>query len=131
VLVWSAPVRYAECDAQGVVFNGHYLTWCDEAVTAWLVQSGIGYEQLLGRGLDFFVVRSELSWSSSARWGDTVDVDVVRRPLRGARRRPDVLHGRDDVRDGRAGQEADARPGRPSGRLLVTAGQAAIRVPQR
>ena len=76
MLVWSAPVRYAECDAQGVVFNGHYLTWCDEAVTAWLVQSGIGYEQLLGRGLDFFVVRSELSWSSSARWGDTVDVDA-------------------------------------------------------
>ena len=32
--VWSSPVRYAECDGLGVVFNGHYLTWADEAATA-------------------------------------------------------------------------------------------------
>ncbi len=25
--------RYAEIDQQGVVFNGHYLTWFDEACT--------------------------------------------------------------------------------------------------
>ncbi|PRC53846.1 acyl-CoA thioesterase, partial [Mycobacterium sp. ITM-2017-0098] len=25
--------RYAEVDQQGVVFNGHYLTWFDEACT--------------------------------------------------------------------------------------------------
>lgn len=74
--VWSAPVRYAECDAQGVVFHGHYLTWCDEAATAWLAAAGITYDELRQRGLDFYVVRSELSWSSSARWGDTVEVDA-------------------------------------------------------
>jgi len=26
-------VRYAECDMQGRVFNGHYLTWTDMAHT--------------------------------------------------------------------------------------------------
>ena len=26
---WSAPVRYAECDGQGVVFNSHYLLYAD------------------------------------------------------------------------------------------------------
>ena len=31
--VWSAPVRFVECDQQGVVFNAHYLTWADEAAT--------------------------------------------------------------------------------------------------
>jgi acyl-CoA thioester hydrolase len=29
---WSAPVRYAECDQQGVVFNANYLAYADEAV---------------------------------------------------------------------------------------------------
>jgi acyl-CoA thioester hydrolase len=30
-------VRWAEVDAQGVVFNGHYLTYCDVCVTAFEV----------------------------------------------------------------------------------------------
>ena len=33
---WSAPVRYAECDGQGVVFNSHYLLYADEALTGML-----------------------------------------------------------------------------------------------
>ena len=74
---WSAPVRYAECDQQGVVFNAHYLAYADEAVDAVLSGSGVSYRDLLARGLDTSVVASELQWSSPARWGDVVDVDGV------------------------------------------------------
>lgn len=74
---WTAAVRYAECDQQGIVFNGHYLTWCDEAATAWFAAAGTSYPELLARGLDTRVVSSTLDWSSSARWGDVVDVDVT------------------------------------------------------
>ena len=74
MLVWSAPVRYAECDQQGVVFNAHYLTWADEGATALLRALGTPYEQLLGRGLDMAVVASELTWRSPARYGDVVEV---------------------------------------------------------
>jgi acyl-CoA thioester hydrolase len=68
---WSAPVRYAEADQQGVVFNAHYLLYCDEAMGAFCVQ----------RGLTRFVegVRLKTStqtWHSPATWGDTIDVDV-------------------------------------------------------
>lgn len=72
---WSAPVRYSECDQQGVVFNAHYLAYADEAVTHVLAGLGVPYEDLLARGLDTSVVASELQWSSPARWGDVVDVD--------------------------------------------------------
>jgi acyl-CoA thioester hydrolase len=71
-----SPVRYAECDQQGVVFNSHYLTWCDEAVTGWLAATGCSYAELAGRGLDTKVVSSTLDWSSSARYGDVVEVDA-------------------------------------------------------
>lgn len=68
---WTAPVRYAEADQQGVVFNAHYLLWCDEAMGTFCLR----------RGLDAMVedVRlktSTLTWHASARWGDTVHVDA-------------------------------------------------------
>jgi acyl-CoA thioester hydrolase len=74
VTTWTAPVRYAECDQQGIVFNSHYLLWCDEAVTAWFEAGGASYAQLTARGLDTRVVASTLDWSSSARYGDVVEV---------------------------------------------------------
>ena len=73
---WSAPVRYAECDGQGVVFNSHYLLYADEALTGLLRGLGTPYEQLLARGLDTAVVASELSWVAPARYGDVVEVDA-------------------------------------------------------
>ena len=74
--VWSAPVRYSECDQQGIVFNGHYLAYCDEAGSAWYSSRGTPYADLLARGLDMHVIASTLDWSSSARWGDVVSVDA-------------------------------------------------------
>lgn len=73
---WSAAVRYAECDQQGIVFNAHYLTWADEACTAWFAAVGVPYDTLLARGLDTRVRASTLEWASSARYGDLVDLDV-------------------------------------------------------
>jgi len=75
-VVWSSPVRYGECDQQGVVFNAHYLAWADEAMTALMGHLGTPYETLLARDLDTAVVASELQWTSPARWGDTVAVDA-------------------------------------------------------
>jgi len=73
---WIAPVRYVECDQQGIVFHAHYLTWCDEAVTGWFAATGADYAALLARGLDTLVVSSTLDWTSSARYGDVVEIDV-------------------------------------------------------
>jgi acyl-CoA thioester hydrolase len=73
---WSAPVRYAETDQQGVAFNSHYLAWCDETVTALLDELGTPYAGLLARGLDTAVVASELQWTGPVRWGDVVEVDA-------------------------------------------------------
>ena len=74
--VWSAPVRFVECDQQGVVFNAHYLVWADEAVNAWWEQRGVPWNELTRRGIEYFVVASALEWRASARWGDTVEVDA-------------------------------------------------------
>jgi acyl-CoA thioester hydrolase len=68
---WSAPVRYAEVDQQGVVFNSHYLLYCDEAMGAFCEQRGLREFVELVR-----LVSSNLTWSGPARWGDVIEVDV-------------------------------------------------------
>ncbi|HWG92791.1 MAG TPA: thioesterase family protein [Mycobacteriales bacterium] len=75
--VWSAPVRYAECDQQGIVFHAHYLVWADESVLPWLASVGTPYAALLERGLDTRVVSTTLDWTASARYGDVVEVDAA------------------------------------------------------
>ncbi len=57
------------------MFNAHYLTWADEAVMPVLERLGTPYRLLQERGLQQVVVASTLSWTASARWGDTVCVD--------------------------------------------------------
>ena len=74
--VWSSPVRFVECDQQGVVFNAHYLVWADEAVNTWWISRGVPWDGLNARGLEYLVVASSLQWRSSARWGDTVELDA-------------------------------------------------------
>jgi acyl-CoA thioester hydrolase len=73
---WSSPVRFVECDQQGVVFNAHYLVWADEASTVWWASLGLPWDELSAR-IDPVVKASALEWSSSARWGDTVTVDAA------------------------------------------------------
>ena len=74
--VWSSPVRYVECDQQGVVFNAHYLTWADEASNGWWEATGVPFAEISASGLEPVVKASALEWSSSARWGDVVTVDA-------------------------------------------------------
>ena len=75
-VTWSSPVRFVECDQQGVVFNAHYLVWADEASTVWWASLGLPWDELSSR-IDPVVKASALEWSSSARWGDTVTVDAA------------------------------------------------------
>lgn len=74
-VTWSSPVRFVECDQQGVVFNAHYLVWADEASMVWWASLGLPWDEIAARA-DPVVKASALEWSSSARWGDTVTVDA-------------------------------------------------------
>lgn len=69
----SLRVRYAEVDAQGVVFNAHYLTYCDEAVTRWWVDAGVSFGD---HGWDVMVKKAALEWQGSAGFEDVLDIDV-------------------------------------------------------
>jgi len=73
---FSLTVRYMEVDAQGVVFNAWYLTYFDEAFTAFLESRGLGYQALIGQGLDFQLVHADLDWKAGLRFRDNAVIAV-------------------------------------------------------
>jgi acyl-CoA thioester hydrolase len=76
VFTFPLTVRYMEVDAQGVVFNAWYLTYFDEAMSAFLTAGGLPYAKMVEAGYDVQVVRSEIDWRSGLRWQDTAEVAV-------------------------------------------------------
>jgi acyl-CoA thioester hydrolase len=72
----GVDVRYLEVDQQGVVFNMWYLAYLDDAMTALLAAGGLPYTVMLDAGFDVQLVHTELDWTSGARFGDRVDVEV-------------------------------------------------------
>ncbi len=76
---YSLPIvpRFAEVDQQNVVFNAHYLTWFDEAVTGFFDHLGASYPDLMSAGLDMQLVHTEIDYAAPVRWRDTVRVAVV------------------------------------------------------
>lgn len=74
----TIQVRYGECDMQGVVFNAHYLAYCDDAVTSW-VSSELGdtlpYTGNRDATFDFMLKKAEITWTGPLTFGEVVDVD--------------------------------------------------------
>ncbi|MCC5860136.1 MAG: acyl-CoA thioesterase [Ectothiorhodospiraceae bacterium] len=70
-------VRWAEADMQGVVFNAHYLTFFDVALTEYFraLQEKAGGNPGIG-GEDLFVAHAELDYHDSARYDDVLDIGV-------------------------------------------------------
>lgn len=70
-------VRWAEADMQGIVFNGHYLTYADVGITEYFRAMGQTYNGETGaNGSDFFAVKTLLEYRSPARFDDMLDIHV-------------------------------------------------------
>ncbi len=70
-------VRYAEVDAQGIVFNAHYLTYFDTAITEYLRADGFDYgAEAEKTGIDFHVVKTLVEYAAPVRFDENVDVGV-------------------------------------------------------
>lgn len=70
-------VRWAEIDAQGIVFNGHYLTYLDTAISGYWRALALPYAETMKMlGGDLFVRRATLDYLGSARYDDRLDIGI-------------------------------------------------------
>jgi YbgC/YbaW family acyl-CoA thioester hydrolase len=69
----SLRVHFSDCDAQGIVFNAHYLRFVDNTVEQWFdSKPELGGEHVW----DFVVKKAEVEWASSARATTLVYVTI-------------------------------------------------------
>jgi len=70
-------VRWAEVDRQGIVFNGHYLTYFDVGITEYYRALGYPYpDGLVQHGTDLYVRKAELEYHASAHYDEEIDICV-------------------------------------------------------
>lgn len=70
-------VRYSEVDAQAVVFNAHYLTYFDTAITEYFRALGYDYLGEVARtGIDFHTVKSVVEYKAPIRFDEDIEVGV-------------------------------------------------------
>ena len=74
-------VRYVECDMQGRVFNGHYLTWVDMAMNEALRAIFGDFQTLTNSGIDFVVAAAELQFRRPAHFDEDLVIGVGFDPL--------------------------------------------------
>jgi acyl-CoA thioester hydrolase len=73
----SLRVRWAEADMQGIVFNGHYLTYFDVAFTEyWRATRLPSPLEQAKEGREMFARKATVEYLSPARFDDVLDIGV-------------------------------------------------------
>jgi acyl-CoA thioester hydrolase len=74
VVETSIKVRYAETDAQRVVYHGEYVVWFEVGRTEYCEKAGYPYPRMEAEGIFISVVELRARYRKSARYGDIVTV---------------------------------------------------------
>lgn len=70
-------VRWAEVDMQGIVFNGHYLTYFDVAFTEYWRATGLPNVLAQAQaGQEMFARKATVEYQGPARFDDVLDIGV-------------------------------------------------------
>ena len=74
---WAFRVRYAEVDGQMIVFNAHYLTYYDTAITEYFRALPYDYMgQVKRTGEDYHTVRTLVEYKQPIAFDEDIEVHV-------------------------------------------------------
>lgn len=68
-------VRFADTDAQGHVYFANYLTFCDEALAAYMRHLGCPWQGLVEAGVDMLYRNATCEYRGSARFEDIIRIE--------------------------------------------------------
>ena len=69
-------VRYHECDAQGILFNAHYLAFFDMSLTELWREAFGGYAVMTERGVDVVVAEAQVRFRAPAHFDEVLTLGV-------------------------------------------------------
>ncbi len=70
----SATVRFQEVDSLGIVWHGHYLSYFEDARTAFGRRYGLDYTDIVRAAVTAPVVHVSCDYMSPARYGEQLEV---------------------------------------------------------
>jgi acyl-CoA thioester hydrolase len=70
-------VRYHECDQQGVVFNAHYLAYCDICLVELWREAVEGYAGVAAKGLDVVVAEARIRFLAPLRFDEEFELRLT------------------------------------------------------
>ena len=74
---YALRVRYAEVDGQGIVFNAHYLTYFDTAITELFRHKGYSYANFFtAKGLDFHLIKATVEYLRPVGFDELLEIGV-------------------------------------------------------
>lgn len=74
---WRSTVRWAECDAAGIIFHGRVFEWFSEARVAWLANIGVSYYgDVVPSGVELLVTHAAAQFQRPLKPGDAVAVEA-------------------------------------------------------
>ena len=74
---YSLRVRYSEIDAQGVVFNAHYLTYFDVGHTEYMRAMNFDYSDMVKQtGIDFHLAKATVEYKQPIEFDTLMDICV-------------------------------------------------------
>ena len=74
---YTLRVRYVEVDAQGIVFNSHYLTYFDCAITEYFRKIKYNYvAEVKKNQKDFHVIKTTIEYKKPILFDQILDVGV-------------------------------------------------------
>jgi len=71
---YTLRVRFAETDAQGIVFNGNYLTYFDVAWTEYFRAMGMSYKDILDTGIDMVLAKTTIEFKIPAHFDELLEI---------------------------------------------------------
>jgi acyl-CoA thioester hydrolase len=70
-------VRWSEVDAQGVVFNPHYLTFADIGITEYYRAIGMSYPDAFDVAVaDLYAKKTQIEYHAAARYDEVLELFV-------------------------------------------------------
>ena len=73
----TQKIRYSDCDPQGIVFNGNYARYWDDALTDWFEEAGFGGQGFGDSGVDVVAAHLSIDFKAAATIGDTLETAVA------------------------------------------------------
>jgi acyl-CoA thioester hydrolase len=75
---WRSSVRWAECDAAGIIYHARVFDWFSEGRIAWLRDNQLDYYDVLrARGIELLVKTANASFHHTLRPGDPVQLRIA------------------------------------------------------